>query len=119
MVLMLSPVFVQQQEAVNRFVLSHLRGWRDCYFGLVKGQGDREAIAQIISQHTPIKDTQIILRMGSPGIEPNGELNLETLGAMQDHFLKVVSQKHAIDMKTLVDTSYLQRAVTRLGRVTS
>jgi hypothetical protein len=36
---------------------------------------------------------------------------------MQDYFLKVGSQKQAVDLHTLVDTSYVQAAVAQLGRV--
>jgi NitT/TauT family transport system substrate-binding protein len=118
MVLMLSPTFARQEpEATQGFVTAHLRGQRDYYRAFLKDEGGKEAIIQTLTRYTPVKDPAVYARLGFHGVDPNGELNRVTLEEMQDYFLRIGSQEKKLDLNTLIDSSYVDRATQRLGRL--
>ena len=70
-----------------------------------------------MTQHTQLKDPAQYARLGWHGVDPNGELDIAVLDDMQDYFLKVGTQQQRLDMTRVVDRSYLDYALGRLGRV--
>jgi NitT/TauT family transport system substrate-binding protein len=118
MVLMLSPSFAQNQPAAAQgFVTAHLRGQRDYYRAFVKRETSREPVIQSLTRYTQLKDPAVYSRLGFHGVDPNGEINRTTLDEMQDYFVTIGSQERKLDLATIIDTSYVERAVQRLGRL--
>jgi NitT/TauT family transport system substrate-binding protein len=118
MVLMLSPVFAKAQpEAARRFVTAHLRGQRDYYRAFVRQEGGKDEIIQILTEHTAVKDAGLYQRMGWHGVDPNGALDERVLDEMQSYFLTNGTQQQRVDLSRVIDRTYVQAAVDRLGRV--
>jgi NitT/TauT family transport system substrate-binding protein len=116
--LMLSPVFAQQQpEAARRFLVAYLRGQRDYYRTFVKHEGGREEFDQILMRHTPIKEPHLFTRMATHDVDPNGVLDPTVLDQMQDYFVKYSTQPRKVDLSRVLDGSYAEYAVARLGRL--
>jgi NitT/TauT family transport system substrate-binding protein len=115
--LVLSPVFARDQpEAARRFVTAHLRGQRDYYRGMIKRDGSRDEIVQVLAKHTDIKDPGQYTRMGTHGVSLNGEIDEQVLSDMQDYYIRYGTQQHKIDVAQVLDRSHLEYAVQRLGR---
>jgi NitT/TauT family transport system substrate-binding protein len=113
----LSPVFAQQQpEAARRFVTAHLRGQRDYYRGMIKRDGSRDEIVEILTKHTDVKDPAQYARMGTHGVSLNGEIDEQVLSDMQDYFIRYGVQQQKVDVAQVLDRSYLDYAVQCLGR---
>ncbi len=113
--LLLSPVFARDQpEAARRFVTAHLRGARDYYHGMIRGEG-KDAIIQILTKHTNIKDPAQYARIGTHGVAVNGEIDEQILSDMQDYFVRYGTQQQKVDVMQVVDLSYLNYALARLG----
>jgi NitT/TauT family transport system substrate-binding protein len=116
--LALSPVFAQQQpEAARRFLVAYLRGQRDYYRTFVKHEGGREEFDAILTKHTPIRDPRLFDRMATHDVEPNGVMDPTVMYEMQDYFVRYGTQQQKVDLSKVIDSSYAEYAVTRLGRM--
>jgi NitT/TauT family transport system substrate-binding protein len=117
-VVMMSPQFTQDQpEAARRFVTAHLRGQRDYYRAFVKNEGGRDQIVPILIKHTALKDPDLYGIIGWHGVDPNGDLDERMLNDWQDHYIKWGSQRQRLDMSKVVDHSFIDYALARLGRI--
>jgi NitT/TauT family transport system substrate-binding protein len=117
-VVLLSPVFAQDQpEAARRYITAHLRGQRDYYRAVLKNEGGRDEIVQILSKNTALKDPELYARMGWHGVEPNGEPAEWSLDEMQEAFIRFGGMQQKADTSKLIDRSYLDYALGRLGRL--
>jgi NitT/TauT family transport system substrate-binding protein len=118
MVLGMSPVFAQQQpEAARRFLVGYLRGQRDYYRTFVKQEGGRAEWDAILMKHTPIKDPEMFTRMTTHDVEPDGAMDVTALDQLQDYFLKYGAQQQRVDLSQMIDPSYTDYALGRLGRM--
>ncbi len=115
---LLSPVFAQNQpEAARRYVTAWLRGQRDFHHTFVKDEGGREEYYQILLQYTPIRDPRLFPRMTTHLIDINSEMDPTTLNELQDYYLRYGTQLQRVDLSKVIDRSYGQYAVERLGRM--
>ncbi len=114
--LVISPVFARDQpEAARRFVTAHLRGQRDYYRAFIKRTESRDDIVRILIEHTQIKDPETYAQMGSHGVDPNGGISEQVLDELQDYFLRNGVQQQRVPSSQVVDRSYLEYALQRLG----
>jgi NitT/TauT family transport system substrate-binding protein len=116
---LLSPVFAQRApEAARRYVTAWLRGQRDFHHTFVKDAGGREEYYQILQQYTPIKDTRLYPRMTTHLIDVNSEMDATTLNELQEYYLRYGTLLQRVDLSRVLDRSYGEYAVGRLGRIT-
>jgi NitT/TauT family transport system substrate-binding protein len=116
--MLLSPVYAQERpEAARRFVTAHLRGQRDFHRVFIKGEGSRDELIPILVEHTNIKDADLYARMGTHGVDPNGAMDVAVLDDLQEHFIRYGVQQQRVDTSKLVDPSYVDYALQRLGRL--
>jgi NitT/TauT family transport system substrate-binding protein len=118
-VIVFSNKFMKDRpEVAERFMVAYLRGVR-AYMdalkdGLIAGKGADDVIASIMN-HTGPKDAALLKRIFPVVIDPNGEVNLASMKKDWE-FLR---SKGLIDKATtpedIVDMSYVQAAVKKLG----
>jgi ABC-type nitrate/sulfonate/bicarbonate transport system substrate-binding protein len=118
----LSGVFERANaEAVKRFLVAWLRGQRDAWHAFDKRDVAPDEVIGILVNHTAVKQPQQYLDAMKAhalgGFEPNATMNIKMLSDWQDYFLKIGTQKAKFDINALVDTSYADYALERLGRV--
>jgi NitT/TauT family transport system substrate-binding protein len=114
-VILFSEKFAQDKDAATRFMVAYLRGARfytDAFDK--KDPAKRTEAIDIISRATRL-DVTLINRVVMPGIDPNGKVNVESLDAAQKYFVAKGTQTKALDMSKIVDQSFAQEAVKRLG----
>ncbi len=117
-VMLASPNFLRDQpEATRRFIRAWLRGQRDYYRAVIAQQGGAEAVYEILSKYTAVKDPALFPRIGYHGADPNGDLNEASLYDYQDAFLRYGTQQQRVDLSRVIDRVYLNRALEDLGRV--
>lgn len=105
--------FLKNKPAAAAAVMAgFLRGARD----LVDGGFKRDENVKIIEKYTKVP-ADVIRAANAPYYEPNGKLNLEDLQRQQAFYIKqgATTYKDPIDVKTMVDTSFAERAVQKLG----
>jgi len=122
LLLVYGPNFIQNKpEAAKRYMLAILRGQRDLWHAFDKGDGDKQAIYQILSKYTAIKDPKQNAAIAAKGVLrgtlPNGEMPLDGLTLFQDYFVQNGLQTQKLDFSKIVDPSFGQYAVQQLGRV--
>jgi NitT/TauT family transport system substrate-binding protein len=118
MVLVVSPDFARDHpDTVRRFVVAHLRGQRDYYRAIVKDEGSRDEIIASMIAHTPVKDPGLYTRMGMHAVDPNGTMDERVLDDYQDYFMKMGTQQRKLDLRRVIDRSYVDSALQRLGRL--
>jgi NitT/TauT family transport system substrate-binding protein len=118
MVLVASPTFAQEHpEAVRRFVAAHLRGQRDYYRAIMQDEGGKDGVFQTLARHTAVKDLGLYARMGMHAVDPNGGMDQGILDDYQDYFVRTGTQQRKLDLNKVIDRSYVNDALQRLGRV--
>jgi NitT/TauT family transport system substrate-binding protein len=118
MTMIVSPIFARDQpEGARGFVTAYLRGQRDYYRAIMKDEGGKDELFQILSQYTPIHDLSLFPRMATHDVDPNGVLDPHTVDEQQDYYVRYGTQQQKLDLGRVLDPSYSQYAVERLGRV--
>lgn len=114
-VILYSEKFAQDKDAATRFMVAYLKGARfyaDAFDK--KDPAKRTEAIDIIAKATKL-DATLIARVVLPGIDPNGKVNVDSLDAAQKYFVAKGTQTKALDMSKIVDQSFAQEAVKRLG----
>ncbi len=116
-VVLYSPKFASYTPGLaKRFMLAYIRAARYYNDAFVKTDpAKRREAVRILIQNTPVKNPALYDKMVMPGINPNGRVNVDTLGAQQDWLLRKGSQKRRVDLTTVVDNRYVDWAVQQLG----
>ena len=110
-----SPQFAANADAAGRFMLAYLRGARD-YNEVIRKGRDVDEFAAIGSKYLPIRDTSLYPKMRHIGINPDGYLNRP---GMEDDLSWYMAQglvREPPDLDTLVDYSFVEAALAKLGR---
>ena len=120
-IIVISPVFAKQQpEAAKRIMYAFLKAQREYLAAFIDGTnpGGKDAIIQILTKYTALKDPKLYVGMGMSGGDPNGTgVDPKVLTEFQDYFLKSGTQQKPLDTTQMVDSSYIDYAVQRLGKV--
>ena len=114
-VIIYSQKFAEEQpEAANRWMVAYLKGNRAYLDAVTKGT-DRDDINAILARHTAVKDLSLLAKIAPTGFDPNGRLEIKSLEADQDWFLKLGLQQGRADLGKVIDYRYVDYAVARLG----
>ena len=115
-VIIYSQQFTQEQpEAAKRWMAAYLKGTRAYLDAVTKGT-DRDGINAILAKHTAVKDLALLAKIAPTGFDPNGRMEIKSLEADQDWFLKLGLQQGRADLGKVIDYQYLDYAVARLGK---
>jgi NitT/TauT family transport system substrate-binding protein len=115
-VIIYSQQFTQEQpEAAKRWVAAYLNGTRAYLDAVTKGT-DRDGINAILAKHTAVKDLALLAKIAPTGFDPNGRMEIKSLEADQDWFLKLGLQQGRADLGKVIDYQYVDYAVARLGK---
>lgn len=115
--LALAPDFAKQQpEAAQRFVTATLRGMRDYYHAFVAKDVDKSPYVPILVNRTTVKDPALYDVLGFGRVDPNPVLDFSAWGMLQDYFVSTSMQSKKVDTNKYVDPSYVENALTQLGR---
>lgn len=110
-----SPAFIREQpDAARRFLVAYLRGARDYNDAFHYGR-DRQAVVQVLAEFTPIKDLALYDLMTPSGINPNGDINWESLQFDQEWYLARGYLRERVELTQVVDPRYREAALQRLG----
>ncbi len=117
-VLTISPVFAAREpEAARRYITAHLRGQRDYYRAIQRDEGGRDEIIQILMKYTPIQDPRLYTRLLTSPVDPNMTLDPRPLEEIRDYYLKFGTLQQRVEVSQVLDRSYADYALQRLGRL--
>jgi NitT/TauT family transport system substrate-binding protein len=120
--LLISPQFAEQRrDTANRFMVGYIRGQRDFYRAFIekRDDADREAILDILRKYTAfkdVKDTPLLLRAIGNTVDPDNNLRPEVWREAQEFFIRRGSVPTPVEIDRVLDSSYTDYALARLGR---
>jgi NitT/TauT family transport system substrate-binding protein len=115
-VIIASQKFIEQKpDAARRWMVAYLKGTR-AYVDAVTRGTDRDGINAILAKHTAIKDLALLAKIAPTGFDPNGRMEVKSLEADQDWFLKLGLQQARADLGKVIDYRFADYAVSRLGK---
>ena len=110
-----SAQFINERpDVAQRFMLAHLKSVRYAEDGFVKGI-NRDEVIQTFVKHTGLKDPALYDRMGISYNGTNGEINMQDLALQQQYYVAHGDQPRAVEVDSLVDKGFADRAVQVLG----
>lgn len=112
--LVYSEKFAQNRELAQAFMTAYMRGVRVYNDAFVKGI-DLDKVIDIMARHSET-DPEVIRSSFPAGLDPNQEINLDTINEMQEFFVEQGFLDAVVPLDTLVDTSFAEAAVAELGR---
>ena len=113
-VVLYSPKFAGS-EAARRWMLAYLQGVRD-YNDVFKRNGDRDDVTAILTRQTAVKDAALYRQMGFAYIDPNGDVDEESLAEQLQWYRGRGTVQSDVNLKEAIDTSFVQYALQQLGR---
>jgi NitT/TauT family transport system substrate-binding protein len=115
-VLLYGPQFIaNQRPAAERWMLAYVKGLRDYSEAFTKGTNKAEVI-DILSRTTAVRDKTILERMGPTGLNPDGYVNVEALQYDLEWWMRHGYVRTPVTAAQVVDNSFADYAVARLGK---
>ncbi len=115
-VIIYSQRFIEEQpQAAKRWMVAYLKGTR-AYLDSIANGTDRDGINAILAKHTAVKDVALLAKIAPTGFDPNGRMEIKSLEADQDWFLKLGLQQARADLGKVIDYQYVDYALARLGK---
>ena len=114
-VIFFSEQFAKDRDAAVRFMVAYLKGARFYNDAFVKKDAAKRAEAVDLLAKATKFEPALIEKMTPPGLDPNGRVNVPSLEDVQKYMIAKGSMPAAIDMKQVVDMSFVEEAVKILG----
>lgn len=117
-VIVYSAQFAAKQDVAQRWMNAYIRGVRDyndAFGPKRKGYAD---VVNILAQNTTVTDPKIYDKMVPAGLDPDGNLDLQSMQADLGYYRDSGQVKEQVDLSKLVDTSFQTAAVKALGAYT-
>src|ERR687885_611287 len=96
-------------------MVAYLRGVRDYVDAFERNRG-RAEIVDIMVRTTTVKDPAIWEKMVTPGLNPDGALDVDSIGYDQDWFLAHRVTHERLNISEIIDNQYVDYALSLLGR---
>ena len=110
-----SQPFAANQSAAERFMLAYVRGTREYLDAFFKGVGTA-AVVDILTRRTDLRSPEVWRKMAPAWVTPDALPNLAQLIADQEFYVQQGYLMQRADLAAVVDSSFAERAVQRLGR---
>ena len=115
-VIMYGPALVnERQEVARRWMVAYIRGLRDYNDAFGPAKRGREEVVQILTRHTVVKDPKDYDLMRPAGLDPDGQLVLQSIRDDLAYYERVGLVRERIDLSRVIDTSFQEYAVQQLG----
>jgi ABC-type nitrate/sulfonate/bicarbonate transport system substrate-binding protein len=112
--LIYGPGITERPDVATRFMVAYLKGVR-FYNDALNGKASRSELIGILTKDTSVKDAALYDKMVLPGLNPNGTLNIDGMREDMNWFLAEGRMRELADIKKVVDTRYIEAAVSKLG----
>lgn len=115
-VVMFGQELIQRRpDVAQRWMTAYLKGVRDYHAAIIKKGPGQADVVSTLTRWTPVTDASLYPQLGFAYIDPNGQLNMDSL-ADQLRFARNQGQVTApLDVQQTVDMRFADAAVQRLG----
>jgi NitT/TauT family transport system substrate-binding protein len=109
-----SEKFAQNRPAAEAFMLAYVKGVRVYNDAFVKGK-DKDKVIEIMARHAKVP-VERVQNSYPGGLDPDQIVNTATIEEMQKFFVEQKLMTTSADISKLVDTSFAEAAVKKLGK---
>ena len=104
-----------RRDVAVRFMAAYLKGTR-WFNDYLRGRADKKEFFEILKKYTTMDDAGLVARMRYPALNPNGYINLKSAEDDLRWYHEHGTVPKLPEMKDLVDHSFVDEALKRLGR---
>jgi len=113
-VLLYAPAFAADRDLAQRFTTAYLRGVRD-YNDAFRQQKDLDAILDILTQYTTIKDKSLYRTIRVSGLNPDGHVNAAGVARDLAWYRERGAVTGDVNLDRVIDDSFVTAANQALG----
>jgi NitT/TauT family transport system substrate-binding protein len=110
-----SQQFAANRSAAERFMLAYVRGTREYDDAFFKDVGT-EAVVGVLTRRTDLRSPEVWRKMAPVWVTPDALPNLAQLVSDQEFYVQEGYLTQRADLASLVDSSFAEQAIQRLGR---
>ena len=104
------------KEVGNRFMVAYVKGLRDYYDAFGAKKKNTAKMIDILAANTPIKDKSLYDKMGYDYYDPDGYINSKAVAYDLDWYASHDYVKQKPDLAKVIDNSYVDYAISKLGK---
>ena len=105
----------EQQDVARRWLTAYLRGVRDYNDAFGPKRQRRDEVVQTLIKHTPIKDASEYDEIRPAGLDRTAGLEMPSVRRDLAYYEQTGKLSAPIDLSKVIDTSFAEYAVQRLG----
>ena len=109
-----SRFLATHRDWAEQFMIAYVQGIRAYNAAMARGV-EKARIIQILTQWTPIKDSQLWAEMIPAGLNPTGKLNVESIQQAENFFHQIGLVPQPPLLSTFIDHSFVDHANQVLG----
>ncbi len=113
-VVLASPKFANNKAVAERFMVAYLKGLRDYNDAFIKGQ-NTDAIIDILSKYSELKDKEVWKAVKVTGLNPNGAVFKDNLVDQYNWYKAKGSVKADVSLDKMIDLSLVDAAKKHVG----
>lgn len=114
-ILIYSPAFARNREAAKRFAVAYVKALRDYNDAFGPAKKGFDEVAGILAKHTNVKDKTLYAKIVPVGLHPDGAVNVAALEQDQQWYVQQGFVKKPVDIKKMVDPTFMAEAAKALG----
>jgi len=105
-------------DQAKAFTVAYLRGARD-YYDAMRGGPKRKQVVDVLMKYTSLKDPAQYNQIQWEYVDPNLQFNVESMRDQQEWYAAQGSVAKKVDVDSMIDRSFVDHALAKLGRVPS
>ncbi len=105
----------KNHELANQFMVAFLKGARDYYDAMRHGP-NRAEVVRILTKYTTMKDPALYDKVRWIGLNPDGFVDVASLKDQVAWYVKHGDMKEPVAIDKVVDNTYLEYALNKLGK---
>jgi ABC-type nitrate/sulfonate/bicarbonate transport system substrate-binding protein len=113
-----SSLTKQHPDIGDRFMVGYIKGVRDYYEAFGAKHKDRDQIATMVAKNASVKDVSLYSKMQFDPIDPDGYVNAEPVQYDLDWYASHGYVQEKPSMNQVIDNTFVDHALTTLGRYT-
>jgi NitT/TauT family transport system substrate-binding protein len=108
----------QHPDVGDRFMTAYIKGIRDYYEAFGSKHKDQDQIAALVAKNASVKDISLYSKMQWDPIDPNGYVNADPVQYDLDWYASHGYVQEKPNLSQVIDNTFVDHALTTLGRYT-
>ncbi|MFI5267186.1 MAG: ABC transporter substrate-binding protein [Chloroflexota bacterium] len=107
------------KDVGDRLMVAYVKGLRDYYDAFGQKKKNTARMIDILANNTPVKDKALYEKMGYDYYDPDGYINTKAVAFDLDWYASHDYVKQKPDLSKVIDNSYVDYAISKLGKYQS